>query len=95
MGSPTGQDHELAHVRLHGPGSGTPLAVREIAKPSRSPSSCVARVGLATDAYSFGYLATWATGDTDAIRATGERVIVTARRVLDALGLDHSPEQPD
>lgn len=55
----------------------------------------MARVGLATDAYSFGYLATWATGDTDAIRATGERVIVTARRVLDALGLDHSPEQPD
>ena len=43
--------------------------------------------GLDTDAYSFGYVASWSGGDTDRIRATSERVLACARTVLDRLGL--------
>lgn len=81
--------HELAHVRLHQPRD-IEWAAREIEAESVAFIVCGA-VGLATDAYSFGYLATWANGDIDTIRATGERVSACARVVLDALGLDHSP----
>jgi hypothetical protein len=81
--------HELAHVRMHR-GDDRPTAVREIEAESVAYVICGA-VGLATDAYSFGYLATWAHGDTDTVRATGERVITTARAILDGLGLISSP----
>lgn len=77
--------HELAHVRLH-PGRGTDRTTAEIEAESVAYVVCGA-AGLATDAYSFGYLATWASGDTDTIRATGERVITCARAVLEGLGV--------
>jgi antirestriction protein ArdC len=84
--------HELAHVRLHRGTTDRPTA--EIEAESVAYVVCGA-VGLATDAYSFGYLATWASGDTDAIRATGERVITSARAVLDGLGVDHFPPRAE
>ena len=41
--------------------------------------------GLDTDGYSFPYVASWSGGDVDAVRATAERCLATARRILDAL----------
>ena len=43
--------------------------------------------GVVTDSYSFPYVAVWAGGDSDLVRSTAERVITTAREVLDGLGL--------
>jgi hypothetical protein len=85
--------HELAHVRLHR-GRDTDRSTAEIEAESVAFVVCGA-VGLATDAYSFGYLASWASGDIDAVRATGERVITCARAVLDGLGVDHFPPRAE
>lgn len=43
--------------------------------------------GLAADGASVPYVATWANGDLDLVRATAARVIATSRAVLDAAGL--------
>ncbi|MDP9388527.1 MAG: hypothetical protein M3Q48_11615 [Actinomycetota bacterium] len=40
--------------------------------------------GLAPDDYSFPYVASWSGGDVDAVRATAERCLGAARRILDA-----------
>ena len=41
--------------------------------------------GLASDDYSFAYVAGWTGGDLDTVRATAERVLATARRIIDRL----------
>ena len=43
--------------------------------------------GLATDGYSFPYVASWAAGDSDQVRVTAEAAIGCARRILAAAGL--------
>jgi hypothetical protein len=43
--------------------------------------------GVASDGYSFPYVAVWAGGDSGLVRSTAERVITTAREILDGLGL--------
>jgi len=47
--------------------------------------------GMDTSAYTLPYVAAWAGGADPAatVRATAERVVRTARGVLDALGTDH------
>ncbi len=85
--------HELAHVLLHQPGAhdlDRPRA--EVEAESVAYLVCAA-AGLATDAYSFGYVATWSGGDADVIRATGERVIACAGRVLDALAVEATSDR--
>lgn len=79
--------HELAHVLLHDPDRGPrpDRAVCEIEAESVAYLVCGSH-GLASGDYSFGYVATWARGDTDAVRATSERVIACAAQILDALG---------
>jgi antirestriction protein ArdC len=86
--------HELAHVLLHAPDRGQrpDRAVCEIEAESVAYLVC-GNHGLASDDYSFGYLATWARGDTDAVRATSERVINCAAQILDALGTNDQIEQ--
>lgn len=81
--------HELAHVLLHGEHRGTDFdrSRAEIEAESVAFVVCAAS-GLATGAYSFGYVASWSAGQADVIRSTAERVLGCARRVLDALGLD-------
>jgi antirestriction protein ArdC len=85
--------HELAHVLLHAPDAGDrpDRPVCEIEAESVAYLVC-GSTGLASDAYSFGYVATWAGGDTDAIRATAERVTTCAARILDALDTDQAAE---
>lgn len=43
--------------------------------------------GLTTAAYSFGYVAHWSGGDPANVEATAERVVTTARTILDRTGL--------
>jgi antirestriction protein ArdC len=78
--------HELAHVLLHDPATGTrpDRNVCEIEAESVAYLVCGSH-GLASGDYSFGYVATWAAGDPAAVRATAERVIACAARILDAL----------
>jgi hypothetical protein len=47
--------------------------------------------GLTTAAYSLGYVAHWAGGDPNQIKTTAERVITTARTILQATGLLEVP----
>ncbi len=76
--------HELAHVLMHGTFPRPPRSVIEVEAESVAFLVC-GSAGLPSDAYSFGYVATWAQGDTALIRATAERSIRRARGVLDAL----------
>ena len=79
--------HELAHVLLHRPGThDLDRPSREIEAESVAYLVCGAH-DLDTDAYSFGYVASWSGGDTERIRATSERALGCARNVLDRLGL--------
>ena len=43
--------------------------------------------GLTTAPYSFGYVAGWAGGDPNVIKATAERVTAAARDILNQAGL--------
>ena len=76
--------HELAHVLLHSGGSRPPREVCEVEAESVAYLVCGTN-GLSTDAYSLGYVAAWAGGDLDAVRATAQRVTTCAGRILDAL----------
>ncbi|QJU56287.1 ArdC-like ssDNA-binding domain-containing protein (plasmid) [Herbiconiux sp. KACC 21604] len=49
-------------------------------------------LGFDTSAYSIGYIAGWADGDTDTIRATANRVLRTADAIMDALAGDDELE---
>jgi len=90
--------HELAHVLMHAPGADdVDLAqgdlhrgVREVEAESVAFLIGAAH-GMDTTAYTLPYVAGWAGGTDPAatVRATAERVVRTARGVLDALGTDH------
>jgi len=78
--------HELAHVILH-PCTAAYFQCRgrsEVEAESVAFLVCRA-AGLSTDEYSFGYVAGWANGDTDLVRATADNVLSTARTILGAL----------
>jgi len=84
--------HELAHVLLHNPPHGLARARAEVEAESVAHIVCGA-AGLVTDAYSFGYVASWSGGDTTVIRETAERAIACARRVLGALGIEAAADR--
>ena len=42
-------------------------------------------LALNTDAYSFGYLVSWSGGDAEVVRKTADKVIKTARTILEEL----------
>ena len=75
--------HELAHIDLaheheHG------RSVKEI--EAESVAYIVANAsGIATSAYSLPYVAQWAGGDVKTVRATAERVVASAQRILRAI----------
>ena len=81
-----------AHVTMH---TGTEYATgcrgrAEIEAESVAYIICQA-AGLTTAAYSFGYVAHWSGGDPAAVKDTAERVVTTARTILDATGLHADP----
>ena len=79
--------HETAHAILHGAGDHHDLPTKEI--EAESVAFIVSHaLGLDTGAaYSFPYIASWASGDdaTKRVRASGERITKAARSILDAL----------
>lgn len=64
------------------------LAPPRRARPAHIDILCHA-VGLTTADYSFGHVAHWAGGDPQAVKTTTERVIITARNLMQATGLIH------
>jgi antirestriction protein ArdC len=79
--------HELAHIEMHD-GSEYATGCRgraEVEAESVAYLVCHHH-GLASDEYSFAYVAGWTGGDVDTVRATAERVLATARRIIDRLG---------
>lgn len=83
--------HELAHVRLH---DGAALGCRgrgEVEAESVAYLVCSA-AGLASDGYSFPYVAHWSGGDVAEVRAAAERAIGCARHILDAIAPAHPVE---
>jgi DNA primase len=80
--------HELGHALLH-EGGATDRALAELEAESVAFVVCDA-VGIASDDYSFGYVATWVGGDADgaeaALRASGGRITGAARSVLEQVG---------
>jgi len=81
--------HEVAHTMLH---DGSEYArgcrdVTEVEAESVAYLVCGA-AGVATDEYSFPYVARWAEGNVELVRKTAERVVGCARELIAALGLD-------
>jgi antirestriction protein ArdC len=81
--------HELCHAMLHAPGEGRPesRAVLELEAESVAFVVCAA-IGITSDDYSFGYVATWCGGDDEALAAikeSGARIQRTADQVISAL----------
>lgn len=86
--------HELAHIRLHEPGSdGRPdcRGVVEVEAESVAYMVCGA-VGIDSAEYSLPYVAAWSGGDLDKVTATANRVIGSARHVIGQLSRDRSLE---
>ncbi len=75
--------HELGHVLLHDSTdrTGNDRARMEIEAESVAYLVCH-QLDIVSDDYSFAYLARWSNGDTNLIRATAERAITCARRIL-------------
>lgn len=85
--------HELAHVLLHdpsSPGADLSRAHKEVEAESVAFVVCRAH-GMASEGYSFPYVAHWAGEDAaKAVAATQGRVGKAARQVLDASPVMHS-----
>jgi hypothetical protein len=79
--------HELAHIELHGPGqpgSSLERAMKEV--EAESVAWLIGHHwGLDAASYSLPYLAHWSGGDEQVLVATAERVVRTARRVIEEL----------
>jgi hypothetical protein len=87
--------HELAHALMHGPDvDGLTRDVAEV--EAESVAFIVATAaGLDTSTYSLPYVAGWSAGDVDLVQRTGERVMRTARQILDALEGSPAPAYAD
>ncbi len=80
--------HELAHTHLHDPVDGEVFMCRgEAEVEAESVAYLVsAASGLATDDYTFAYVARWAeTAKADVLARTAERIRSTARTILDTI----------
>jgi len=80
--------HELAHVTMH-TGTETTGGCRGTAEIEAESVAYIIchTAGLTTAGYSFGYVAHWSGGDPKSIRQTADRVITTARTILQDSGL--------
>jgi hypothetical protein len=83
--------HELAHALLHGDGAARSREVAEVEVESVA-FAVLDALGLASGDYSFPYVARWASGDVETVRAVAERVVACARSVLSPL--DQEPSYP-
>lgn len=91
--------HELAHVMLHHPDT-IAAEYADRPRPSRAAMEVEAESvafivadahGLATDAYSFPYVSTWAGADgVKVVQASASRVAAAARQVVEASQAAHT-----
>lgn len=83
--------HELAHVYLHRDTSEyfTCRGRCEVEAESVAYLVCQA-LGLASDEYSFPYVARWADGKAEVVQETAGRVIETAHHILEALNVSEA-----
>ena len=80
--------HEAAHVLLHADDEPGEYAAHRGIKETEAESVAYVMAGLLgldTAAYSIGYVAGWADGDPDTIRATAARVLFAVHTLADAL----------
>lgn len=79
--------HELAHVRLHQPGQVDYLAERDRCEAEAESVAFLvcSELGLATDAYTFPYVAHWAKGDMRVVTAAVDRALACASGILTTL----------
>lgn len=86
--------HEIAHSILH---ADLDAATRDRGRAeveAESAAYIVLRAcGVEADGYSFPYVASWASGQVKTVTETAERVIATARQILDGIGQSQSQEQ--
>lgn len=80
--------HEIAHAILHEEDHKNPdpltRRIREV--EAESTAYVVAHnLGLATDAYTIPYVASWSGGDAGLIKKTGERIAGAARTIIDGI----------
>ncbi|QGJ95058.1 peptidase [Gordonia phage RedWattleHog] len=78
--------HEAAHMILHTDEEGMVLdrATKELEAESASYVASK-MLGLDSEGYSIGYLTGWSQGNPDAVKATAERVLKAAHRIIEAL----------
>ncbi len=84
--------HEIGHAILHEHYDSRQVA--ELEAESIAFVVC-AQLGVASDDYSFGYVANWAGGGDEAlaaIKASGARIANTAEQILSVLGAEASAE---
>ncbi len=76
--------HELGHALLHGDDVPRSKEIAEVEVESVAYIVCDA-IGLDSGEYSFAYVARWAEGGCDLLKATAQRVTECAARVLVAM----------
>ena len=77
--------HELAHALLHADERPKSMEIAEVEVESVA-FIVLDALGLASDTYSFPYVARWSGGDPELVRSSAEQVIACAKGVLTALG---------
>gem|GEM_PF-198439 len=79
--------HELAHIRLHDPHSGTRPECRGVIEVEAESVAYIvsAASGIDTTVYSLPYVATWSNGDPLVVARTAQRVLDCARGILPSL----------
>jgi hypothetical protein len=79
--------HELAHIMLHSPDQVDYYTNRYLWEvQAESVAYLVAsELGLASDSYSFPYVASWAKGDMKVVTETADRVLACADEIVAAL----------
>jgi hypothetical protein len=79
--------HGLAHVMLHQPGQVDYHGSRQRCEAEAESTAYLvcSELGLATDAYSFPYVATWSGGDMKVVTAAADKVLACAGQIVAAL----------
>jgi hypothetical protein len=73
--------HELGHALLHA--DDRPKSTEQAEVEVESVAFIVLdALGLASDTYSFPYVARWSTGDVELVKSSAEKVVAFAKQVL-------------
>ncbi len=76
--------HEVSHSILHADSDGDNRATKEVEAESSAYLACAA-LGVASDDFSFGYIADWSKGNVKLVKEVGDRASRAAKVILAAL----------